>query len=71
MTIYHINVYIDMSLQVRGKDNVGATMDSMDLERQRGITIQVGLSGELTINHERPQIEVGTPVVVGTPDLKG
>lgn len=28
-------------LQVKGKDNVGATMDSMDLERQRGITIQV------------------------------
>ena len=28
-------------LQVRGKDNVGATMDSMELERQRGITIQV------------------------------
>ena len=28
-------------MQVRGKDNVGATMDFMDLERQRGITIQV------------------------------
>ena len=27
-------------LQVRGKDNVGAVMDSMELERQRGITIQ-------------------------------
>ena len=26
--------------QVRGKDNVGATMDSMELERERGITIQ-------------------------------
>ena len=26
---------------MRGKDNVGATMDFMDLERQRGITIQV------------------------------
>lgn len=26
--------------EVKGKDNVGATMDSMDLERQRGITIQ-------------------------------
>lgn len=26
--------------QVKGKDNVGATMDSMELERQRGITIQ-------------------------------
>ena len=29
--------------QVKGKDNVGATMDFMDLERQRGITIQVGI----------------------------
>ncbi len=26
--------------EVRGKDDVGATMDSMDLERERGITIQ-------------------------------
>lgn len=26
--------------QVKGKDGVGATMDSMELERQRGITIQ-------------------------------
>jgi elongation factor G len=25
---------------VRGKDNVGAKMDSMDLEREKGITIQ-------------------------------
>lgn len=30
----------DFWLQVKGKDNVGATMDSMELERQRGITIQ-------------------------------
>lgn len=27
-------------VQVKGKDGVGATMDSMELERQRGITIQ-------------------------------
>ena len=26
--------------EVKGKDDVGATMDSMDLERERGITIQ-------------------------------
>ena len=26
--------------EVRGKDAVGATMDSMELERERGITIQ-------------------------------
>ena len=32
-----------MCVQVRGKDNVGATMDFMELERQRGITIQVCL----------------------------
>lgn len=29
-----------MILKVKGKDNVGAVMDSMELERQRGITIQ-------------------------------
>ncbi|CAD6194948.1 unnamed protein product [Caenorhabditis auriculariae] len=31
---------IDSMHEVRGKDDVGATMDFMDLERQRGITIQ-------------------------------
>ena len=31
---------IEKMHEVRGKDNVGATMDSMELERQRGITIQ-------------------------------
>lgn len=29
-----------VGVQVKGKDGVGATMDSMELERQRGITIQ-------------------------------
>ncbi len=29
-----------LPLQVRGKDGVGAKMDSMDLEREKGITIQ-------------------------------
>lgn len=31
---------IDQMHEVRGKDQVGAKMDSMELERQRGITIQ-------------------------------
>lgn len=31
---------IDQMHEVKGKDGVGATMDSMELERQRGITIQ-------------------------------
>ena len=31
---------IDKIHEVKGKDGVGATMDSMELERQRGITIQ-------------------------------
>ena len=31
---------IDEMHEVKGKDSVGATMDSMELERQRGITIQ-------------------------------
>ena len=28
------------AFQVRGRDNVGAKMDSMELEREKGITIQ-------------------------------
>ena len=31
---------IHKTAEVRGKDGVGATMDSMDLEREKGITIQ-------------------------------
>lgn len=36
-----MKIKINLSFQVRGKDQVGATMDFMELERQRGITIQV------------------------------
>ena len=32
---------IDAIHEVKGKDGVGATMDSMELEREKGITIQV------------------------------
>ncbi|CAH1175730.1 unnamed protein product [Phaedon cochleariae] len=42
---------IDSMHEVRGKDNVGATMDSMELERQRGITIQSAATYTLWKNH--------------------
>lgn len=37
--------------QVKGKDNVGAVMDSMELERQRGITIQSAATYTLWKDH--------------------
>ena len=33
-------VHVHSTMQVRGKDGVGAKMDSMDLEREKGIAIQ-------------------------------
>lgn len=37
--------------EVRGKDGVGATMDSMELERERGITIQSAATNVTWKNH--------------------
>src|SRR3954466_10540304 len=37
--------------EVKGKDGVGATMDSMDLEREKGITIQSAATQVQWSNH--------------------
>ncbi|CAK8698540.1 unnamed protein product [Clavelina lepadiformis] len=42
---------IEAMHEVRGKDKVGATMDSMDLERERGITIQSAATHVTWKNH--------------------
>ncbi|ENN77203.1 elongation factor G, mitochondrial [Dendroctonus ponderosae] len=42
---------IEAMHEVKGKDNVGATMDSMELERQRGITIQSAATYSLWKDH--------------------
>ncbi|MCH3916897.1 MAG: elongation factor G [Spirochaetia bacterium] len=38
--------------EVRGKDGVGATMDSMELEKERGITIASAATNVMWKNHE-------------------
>lgn len=42
---------INQMHEVKGKDNVGAVMDSMELERQRGITIQSAATYTLWKDH--------------------
>lgn len=44
-------VFPSIGVQVKGKDGVGATMDSMELERQRGITIQSAATYTMWKNH--------------------
>ena len=39
-TVYLYSLGMVPLVQVRGRDNVGAKMDSMELEREKGITIQ-------------------------------
>lgn len=47
----HLRAVSLCDLQVKGKDGVGATMDSMELERQRGITIQSAATYTIWKNH--------------------
>lgn len=53
-------------VKVKGKDGVGATMDSMELERQRGITIQSAATYTIWKNHNINIIDTpGTKVNKG------
>ena len=63
---------IDAIHEVKGKDGVGATMDSMELERQRGITIQSAATytmwGQHNINIIDTPGHVDFTIEVGGPD---
>ncbi len=52
--------------EVRGKDGVGATMDSMDLEREKGITI-ASAATYATWNGSQGQIEEHNVNIIDTP----
>ncbi len=54
--------------EVKGKDGVGATMDSMDLERERGITIQ---SAATHCNWKSTQIPDGPTYHINIIDTPG
>src|SRR5574344_1094354 len=48
--------------EVRGKDGVGATMDSMELERERGITIQSAAT-HVTWPHTETKAETNINII--------
>jgi len=53
--------------EVKGKDGVGATMDSMDLERERGITIQSAATHCSWKNTQVPESPVHHINIIDTP----
>src|SRR4029078_5402912 len=52
--------------EVRGKDGVGAKMDSMDLEREKGITIQAAATYGVW-NGSKQQLEPHNINIIDTP----